>query len=95
MPRWTASGQASQDLATRWSRYVSALEVHENGHLQTGRDFESNFKRAAMSAAAPNCGAIDGSLRATYDSLLKQANARDIDYDAQTGHGATQGAVFR
>jgi predicted secreted Zn-dependent protease len=95
MPRWTPSAQAAPDLVTRWSRYLSALEVHENGHLQTGRDFESNFKRTAMATTAANCSTLDGALRATFDSLLKQAKARDIDYDAQTGHGAMQGAVFR
>jgi len=95
MPRWAPTAGASPDLSARWSRYISALQVHEAGHLQTGRDFESGFKRAALAARAANCGELNSALRTLFDSLLDQARARDRDYDARTGHGATQGAVFK
>ncbi len=95
LPRWRGASGASPDLASRWSRYLSALEVHEAGHVQTGRDFEASFRRAAASLTAPDCGSLDAALRAQFQSMLKQANARDADYDAQTRHGATQGAYYR
>jgi predicted secreted Zn-dependent protease len=95
MPRWTPGAGASADLQSRWGRYVSALQTHEYGHVQTGRDFESSFKGAARALTAPDCGALDASLRASFSALLKQANQRDIDYDAQTRHGATQGAYYQ
>jgi hypothetical protein len=95
MPRWTPAAGTSADLDARWGRYISALQVHEAGHVQTGRDFDSNFKRAAMGLSAADCGALDSALRAQFNSFLKQANARDKDYDAQTQHGATQGAYFK
>ena len=94
MPRWNGAA-GSPDLASRWSRYLSALEVHEAGHVQNARDFESNFRRAASAMTAGDCGSLGSALRAQFDSMLKQANARDVDYDAQTNHGATQGAFFR
>jgi hypothetical protein len=71
------------------------LLAHEYGHANTGSAFERNFARAAAGVTAPGCGDLDRALRAQFDSLLKQANAEDIAYDAQTQHGATQGAVFR
>ena len=95
LPRWSQPAGASSELTARWDRYMDALQVHENGHLQTGRDLESNFKRTASGISASDCSALDGALRASFDSLLRQATQRDKDYDAQTGHGATQGAVFR
>jgi predicted secreted Zn-dependent protease len=71
------------------------LQVHEAGHLQAGRDFESNFKRALLGMApAANCGALDQAIRARFDQMRQQANQRDRDYDAQTNGGATQGARF-
>ena len=94
MPRWTPPPGASQDLVRRWERYLDALRVHEAGHLQVGRDFESNFKRAAVAMSTADCGALASALRARFDSLLEQSRQRDLDYDAQTRHGATQGAVF-
>ncbi|MBV8032515.1 MAG: DUF922 domain-containing protein, partial [Betaproteobacteria bacterium] len=54
-----------------------------------------NFRRAASAMTAGDCGSLGSALRAQFDSMLKQANARDVDYDAQTNHGATQGAFFR
>jgi predicted secreted Zn-dependent protease len=95
LPRWSQTAGTSSELAGRWDRYLDALRVHENGHLQTGRDLENNFKRAASGIVTAECGALDAALRTSFDSLLRQANQRDKDYDAQTGHGATQGAVFR
>ena len=95
MPRWTPGAGASGDLQSRWGRYVAALRTHELGHVQTGRDLESRFRRAAAGLSAPDCGSLDASLRSTFATLLKQANQRDLDYDAQTRHGATQGAYYQ
>ncbi len=94
LPRWRGA-QPSADFDARWTRYLSALEVHEAGHVQTGRDFESNFRKAALATSAPDCGALGGAVRSRFAAMLKQAQARDVEYDAETGHGATQGAVFR
>jgi predicted secreted Zn-dependent protease len=95
LPRWTPAQDASADLQARWARYMAALEVHEAGHLQNGRDFEGNFKRVASGMSGMDCGALDAAVRAQFDSMSKQAAARDRDYDTQTQHGATQGAFFR
>ena len=92
MPRW--SGR-DPDLSARWSRYVGALQVHEAGHLKIARDFESAFQRAASGLTTQDCGNLDAALRSQFDTMLKQANQRERDYDAQTEHGATQGAVFK
>jgi predicted secreted Zn-dependent protease len=95
MPRWTPASGASSDLQSRWGRYVSALRTHELGHVQNGRDFESAFRRTASASSASDCGALDASLRSSFAALLRQANQRDVDYDAQTRHGATQGAYYQ
>ncbi len=94
LPRWTAGLSASQDAMSRWQRFIDGLRVHEAGHVQTGRDLESNFRRAAVAMKVQNCGALDAALRARFESLLEQSRQRDLDYDRDTRHGATQGAVF-
>lgn len=95
LPRWSPPSNAAPGLAASWERYINALRAHEDGHLQTGRDFETAFRRAASGISAPDCGAVDAALRARFDAMLEQARQRDRDYDARTSHGATQGAVFR
>jgi predicted secreted Zn-dependent protease len=95
MPRWNAPPNAAADLVGRWQRYLDGLRVHEDGHLQVGRDFESNFKRAALNMSAPDCGALDSLVQERFDALLEQSHRRDRGYDESTRHGATQGAYFQ
>jgi predicted secreted Zn-dependent protease len=95
LPRWNPPADAPAALVGKWGRYMDALRVHEAGHLQTGRDLASNFKAAALGMGPTDCGALGAAVRARFDGLLGQANARDRDYDAQTRHGATQGAYFQ
>ena len=94
IPRWNPPPGTSPDATRRWDRYLDALRVHEAGHLQVGRDFESGFRRAALEMSAPDCGTLSTMLRSRFDALLNQSRQRDLDYDAQTRHGATQGALF-
>jgi predicted secreted Zn-dependent protease len=95
MPRWTPRAGSSPDLESRWGRYVSALRTHELGHVQNARDIEGAFRHTASGLSASDCGALDASLRSSFSALIKQANQRDVDYDAQTRHGATQGAYYQ
>jgi predicted secreted Zn-dependent protease len=95
LPRWSPPPGAPGDLIGRWERFMSALRVHEDGHAQDARDLESAAKRALLALSSPNCGALDSAMRARFGQLLEQGRARDRDYDQQTGHGKTQGAVFR
>jgi predicted secreted Zn-dependent protease len=95
LPRWLPPSGAAADLIGRWERFMSALRVHEEGHVQDARNLESGAKRALLALSSSNCGALDSAMRAKFDQLLEQGRARDRDYDQQTGHGKTQGAVFR
>jgi predicted secreted Zn-dependent protease len=96
MPRWSRRHGASADLVARWERYEAALLVHEEGHLETGRDLAKALKvELPKLPPAANCKALDEAIRARYKALLEAARQRDTDYDKRTGHGATQGARFR
>lgn len=95
LPRWSPPPGAPGDLIGRWERFMSALRVHEDGHVQDARNLESAAKRALLALSSSNCGALASAMRARFDQLLEQGRARDRDYDQQTGHGKTQDAVFR
>lgn len=92
LPRWSASAGATADLASRWERYVTALRLHEEGHLEHGRGAERDFKAAAASLSAPDCAALDLAMRERFASILSDYQARDKAYDARTEHGKLQGA---
>jgi predicted secreted Zn-dependent protease len=95
LPRWRPPAGVSADLVTRWERYVAALREHEDGHLQHGREFEREFRKAAATLSARDCAALDRAVRAVFNEMLARYQDRDKLYDERTGHGRTQGAVFR
>ncbi|HTQ77444.1 MAG TPA: DUF922 domain-containing protein [Burkholderiales bacterium] len=95
MPRWKKPVNAAPGLETSWSRYLAALKVHEDGHLQIGRDFEASFRRFAKALKAPKCSEIEPVLRTRFNLLQQQARKRDEEYDEKTERGVKQGAVLR
>ena len=94
LPRWTPPPGASANLHGRWTRYVSALRVHEEGHLQIGRDFDTSLKKS-LAVIRARCDQLDGRLKEIFATLLAQHQKRDIDYDRDTAQGRTQGAEFK
>lgn len=95
LPRWAPPAGVAGDLVSRWERYVAALRLHEEGHLDHGRGAEKEFKVLASAMTAPDCGSLDRALRDRFSKLIADYQARDRDYDKRTEHGRTQGAWFR
>jgi predicted secreted Zn-dependent protease len=95
LPRWTNESSASDALRHQWARYLSALEQHEQGHRRHGIDAAAEIDStiAAMPVAA-SCDALGGEANATGLRIVRRYNQRDLDYDRDTQHGATQGARF-
>jgi predicted secreted Zn-dependent protease len=95
LPRWADEARADNPLRDQWRRYLAALTQHEDGHAQNGlgaaRDIDAGIARLP---AEPNCGAMGERANAAGQAVLRQYNQRDLDYDRETGHGRSQGAVF-
>jgi len=95
LPRWTPPAGVPADLVTRWERYMAALRLHEEGHLDHGRGAEKEFRAVASATTASDCGSLDRALRDRFSKLIADYQARDRDYDRRTEHGKSQGAFFR
>ena len=95
LPRWTAPAGADADLRRRWERYVAALQMHEEGHVENARLFEKALKAELGAMTAPNCPALEAAVQARHGHMQQEYRQRDLDYDQRTGHGRTQGAEFR
>lgn len=95
LPRWTDEARADSALRGQWQRYLAALTQHEDGHAQNGlgaaRDIDAAIARLP---AEPTCDALGARANAAGQAILRQYNQRDLDYDRETGHGRSQGAVF-
>lgn len=86
-PRWFPTTATPASLITRWNAYESALVTHESGHVTF-----------VIATADDVLAAIKGATCATADSAAQAVVARirqhDVDYDAETDYGATEGARF-
>lgn len=94
MPRWTDAADGPRDLQRQWSDYIVALQRHEDGHIQHGREFALLVKERLMGLGRIRCDVLPTLAQREYDRLYANLRTRDQEYDARTGHGRTQGAYF-
>ena len=95
LPTWEERAAASPDLAGRWDRLLGALTKHEAGHRTIALE-HAEALRTALKTLAP-AASCDAALDAANALLQKAAGELDDaqhDYDKQTRHGITQGAVL-
>jgi predicted secreted Zn-dependent protease len=95
LPRLGADSQASDELKKSFADYVEKLRVHEEGHAQTAIDtakrIDDGIAALPPEATCERLGQVANELG--Y-ALIKEANQADLDYDARTQHGRTQGVQF-
>ncbi len=95
LPQWRNDNRSDSTTRAQWSRYLAALELHEQGHRRHGVDAGSEVDQAiAAMPPAGSCDALGANANALGMSILRKYNQLDLDYDRDTRHGATQGARF-
>ena len=87
MPRWEAPADAPPELISKWEKYMQALAFHEQEHVNIIADNHLSVKTAIQSAT---CSTAEAAAQKALDSL-RELNS---NYDRETKHGETQGAVF-
>ncbi len=93
LPQWTDA--STPDLQHRWNTYIAALTNHEAGHLAHGFGAaEQVYRTLERLAPVATCAQLDAGASTAARAVLDSFSARDVTYDAQTRHGATQGAIF-
>ncbi|MEO5816391.1 MAG: DUF922 domain-containing protein [Gemmatimonadaceae bacterium] len=93
LPRWTPPADTVPGLYAEWKTFLTALETHEIGH----KDISARNARAMLSALqnlSGFCSTLDTERRHITDGILARMREEQAQYDAETRHGATQGAVF-
>lgn len=95
LPQWGNESRGDNAMRAQWSRYLAALELHEQGHRRHGVDAATDVDLAiAALPPAGNCDALGANANALGMRILQKYQQRDRDYDRDTRHGATQGARF-
>jgi predicted secreted Zn-dependent protease len=95
LPSWQGQERAPAALRAAWSKFSAALRRHEEGHVEIALRHVARL-RAALQAMKPEAACPDLLKRA--EALLHDVDAammkEQLDYDATTNHGATQGCVL-
>ncbi|MBW2281688.1 MAG: DUF922 domain-containing protein [Deltaproteobacteria bacterium] len=95
MPLWSPSRSADAALVKRWSGFVADLAAHEQGHVSIAREAGAAFRRAfAEMEPGEDCEVFVDEVLALRSDLTGRFHAVELRYDAETDHGATQGARF-
>ncbi len=86
---------ASQDVQNRWSAFIENTITHESGHVKLDLDRAREYQRALGNyPPARDCGSLQAGLRNLFNTSFAGIDRANVDYDSQTQHGRTQGAVF-
>jgi predicted secreted Zn-dependent protease len=94
-PKWIRTADVFQPLADRWDVYLNNLTTHEQGHRNMVIEAATELARdVAALPPAPSCAVLDQQVRAVCKNRIDKLNTDTEAYDAATGHGAKQGAVF-
>ena len=87
LPRWVPPTNADPDLVLHWNNYAGSLALHEQGHVQLARQGFAKMQQILQTSACDTAAA-------KLDAVLGEMRQADLRYDAETGHGTTQGAKF-
>lgn len=93
-PAWQGRWTSGPALAATWDRYVSALQVHEDGHINLARQAADRLGAKVEALSAPGCPALEARAKALRDEAMEALKQAHADYDRATDHGRTQGAVL-
>ena len=93
LPHWQQRSQADDELGAAWDAFLVQLELHEQGHVQHGREAAEDIRRA-LTGLSGSCSTLDQQAAERGKQIIAAYSQRDIEYDAQTRHGQTQGAVL-
>jgi predicted secreted Zn-dependent protease len=95
LPAWTPPAWAAPELVASWRAYLEALELHERGHVDiavaAGRRMLDGLQALPGFASAD---LLQEGARGVAERAIRAARRAELEYDAETRHGRTQGAVL-
>ena len=95
LPRWADRNGASPMLQARWDRYAANLEAHEKGHGTVAMSVATLIDRELVGLQdQEDCDKVRSEAARRVESVMRQGEGMQNEYDRITEHGSTQGAIF-
>lgn len=94
LPEWQATPSAPYELRRDWQRFVQALRRHEDRHRDLAVEHAHAVRRAVDGLRAPTCDAVAALAAQRAEQAQAVAEVAHRAYDASTGHGESEGAIW-
>ena len=95
LPRWRAEDKGAAALKGRWTKFMEALQRHEDGHKERGMRAGKEIEAAVLAVKpASNCEDLEVAGNAAAEAIVAKYQALDEEYDRKTDHGRNQGATL-
>jgi len=95
LPRWVNFSQANEQDRQEWARFMRCLRIHEQGHVDLAHDFISTLASSERQVSGSNQTQLQQRLVTLGQGLRQDLQNMHDDYDDETNHGESQGAVLR
>ncbi len=95
-PRLVGAHSKQPALREEWLRYERALSHHEDGHAAIAAEAAEEMEQRVQSlrATTGSCAGLGTRIDQICHEVLAEYRRRDQQYERETGHGRTQGALF-
>jgi predicted secreted Zn-dependent protease len=89
-------GSATPEQQEKFGAFIAALRTHELGHVANGREAAAKIDREILALPEmSSCQILQQEANDLGKGVIKEYNERDVQYDAETKHGRTQGVFIR
>ena len=94
LPVWRPGPEVAPDVVARWEAFSEGLSRHEAGHRDNAVEAARRVRDAVREARAVSCVEMEREVNRAAREIVARHHQRDLDYDRETDHGRTQGAVL-
>jgi len=94
LPDWPGSSTATAGLTGRWQAFMTGLITHEQGHAALDKIYGAKLVSDLNNLGTIACTALKNDAEAIVQADTTALNQANAQYDAQTDHGNSQGAVL-
>ncbi|MEM0961445.1 MAG: DUF922 domain-containing protein [Bacteroidota bacterium] len=94
LPEWIPSGPVTPELESDWRQFRQALSDHEDTHREIAEETAVNLHRRLSDLRRPTCDEVTIEAQRRLAETEVEIELAQTQYDADTGHGLTEGAVW-
>lgn len=95
LPQWQPAGEPTGALREQWDAFHAALTRHELGHRAFGIAAAEQIRQALDQLPPTDCQDIESQIERATSPIMQRMSDANRTYDADTGHGRTEGAFWQ